>query len=297
MPSTARSASRFAARIRSGVSKTSSNFRSRTGPIVGSMLSAMLASVGVMTQFQVGAIHRNRRRRFGEPPLPKSERNLVLVRGGGRCFRWRSRPAGTRTAGAFFISSASAAATRSAEHLHIFPDDFELGPFLSGLLVIPRIELKPALDKNRAAFFQIFTSDFRGASPKSHVHEGDLFAFLAVIRSISAVDRQTQIRDGCSLGVVSDLWFAGEVSEEDYFIETGHAAFLAGLPGLGQLFRAAFLLLFFRTQLLVMLPVNFRIELELRAQLRDELRVSVKNEIHVMPRIELARDIGELALV
>src|SRR4051794_16643261 len=34
--------------MRSGVSNTSRNFRSRAGPIVGSMLSAMQASVGVM---------------------------------------------------------------------------------------------------------------------------------------------------------------------------------------------------------------------------------------------------------
>src|SRR2546423_15572836 len=48
MPSIARSASRRAAKTRSGVSNTSSSFRSRTGPIVGSMFSAMQASVGVI---------------------------------------------------------------------------------------------------------------------------------------------------------------------------------------------------------------------------------------------------------
>src|SRR3954466_15626335 len=48
MPSTARKASRLAERIRSGDSKISSSFRRRTGPMVGSILSAMQASVGVM---------------------------------------------------------------------------------------------------------------------------------------------------------------------------------------------------------------------------------------------------------
>ena len=46
-----------------------------------------------------------------------------------------------------------------------------------------------------------------------------------------------------------------------------------------------------------MLAVNFRVELELRAQFRDELRVGVKNEIHVMPGIQFARDIRELTFV
>ena len=55
MPSTARKLAPLAARIRSGVSKTSSNFRNRTGPIFGSMFSAMQASV------VVHAIFKNRR--------------------------------------------------------------------------------------------------------------------------------------------------------------------------------------------------------------------------------------------
>ena len=46
-----------------------------------------------------------------------------------------------------------------------------------------------------------------------------------------------------------------------------------------------------------MLAVNLGIELEFRAQFRDQLRIGVKNEIHVMPGIELARDVGKLAFV
>src|SRR5947209_7553435 len=48
IPSTARKAEPRADKIFSGVSKTWSNFRNRTGPIVGSMFSAMHASVEFM---------------------------------------------------------------------------------------------------------------------------------------------------------------------------------------------------------------------------------------------------------
>ena len=46
-----------------------------------------------------------------------------------------------------------------------------------------------------------------------------------------------------------------------------------------------------------MLAINLGIELEFRAQFRDQLRIGVKNEIHVMTGVELARDVGKLALV
>jgi hypothetical protein len=45
IPSTVRNSARFADRIRSGVLKTSSSLRRRTGPIFATMLSAMQASV------------------------------------------------------------------------------------------------------------------------------------------------------------------------------------------------------------------------------------------------------------
>src|ERR1700750_1474450 len=69
---------------------------------------------------------------------------------------------------------------------------------------------------------------------------------------------------------------------------------LAELLGPGQLFRR---LLHLRAKALVMLAVNFRIELELRTQFGDQLRVGVKNKIHVVTGLELAGHVGKLARV
>ncbi len=62
MPSTVRSSLPGAPRIRFGVSKTSSSFRSCTGPIVGSILSAMHASADVIVLELRGTLKRKFRR-------------------------------------------------------------------------------------------------------------------------------------------------------------------------------------------------------------------------------------------
>src|SRR2546423_8521560 len=81
------------------------------------------------------------------------ERNLVLVRFGRRSFWRRRRPARARTA--FFVSPAAAAAAATgpaAKKLQTFSDNFQLAPFLPGLLVVPGVELQAALDENGPPF-------------------------------------------------------------------------------------------------------------------------------------------------
>src|SRR5438105_8760623 len=46
-----------------------------------------------------------------------------------------------------------------------------------------------------------------------------------------------------------------------------------------------------------MLPVNFRVEFEFRAQFGNQLRVSLKNKVHIKSAVQFARLIGELPLV
>jgi len=49
--------------------------------------------------------------------------------------------------GATATAAASTTAAASAHHLHLFPDNAELGPFLA--VGLPLIQLQPTLDKNR----------------------------------------------------------------------------------------------------------------------------------------------------
>src|SRR4051794_9735365 len=79
MPSTARKASRLAERIRSGDSKISSSFRRRTGPMVGSILSAMQASVGVMGKekdYEENAERRTSNAQYFECKVPQGAGQL-----------------------------------------------------------------------------------------------------------------------------------------------------------------------------------------------------------------------------
>src|SRR5437016_140866 len=46
-----------------------------------------------------------------------------------------------------------------------------------------------------------------------------------------------------------------------------------------------------------MLPVNFRVELEFRAQFRNQLRVSLKNKVHIKSAVEFPSLIRELPLI
>ena len=53
---------------------------------------------------------------------------------------------------AFLRSATTAAATAGAENLHVVRHDLELAALLTGLFVVPGIELQPSLDEDRAAF-------------------------------------------------------------------------------------------------------------------------------------------------
>src|SRR5947207_7573940 len=86
IPSTLRSSLRFATRTCCGSLKTSSNFRSLTGPTVGNILSAMHASVA----FMIGSNASVPARRGEAEAYATLKWDLVLVglgawRGFGRC--------------------------------------------------------------------------------------------------------------------------------------------------------------------------------------------------------------------
>src|SRR5207237_991641 len=131
----------------------SSRFRRRTGPMVGSMLSAIQASVGVIDS--AARLDEVAPTNFGAQ-LTDSEWDLVVVRPRGSCFGWRCRFAGPCAAGAFLVPTttpSTGAAGTATKKLETFTNDFQLAPFLSGLLVVPSVELQASLDKNRTPLF------------------------------------------------------------------------------------------------------------------------------------------------
>src|ERR1041385_4085953 len=296
MPSTLRSSSRLAASTRSGFSKTSSSLRKRTGPTVGSMFSAIHASAEFIESIASVSLAIYK----GKPEArATSERNLVFV--GRRLSRfWWGCGRFRRARLSIFIAALSATSSSrrtAAEQLHGFADHAQLAAFLTSLFVVPRVHLQPAFDKNGATFLQIFARDFGQTRPENNIDIGDLLAFFAAFEGVLSVNRDAEVANRAALGGVTDLRIAGEVSEQDDFVQTGHASVIARSFRVRQLFRRFFLLLLFFGEPLVMLTVNLGIEFEFRAELNDELRIGFENKVHVKARIEGPSRIGELALV
>jgi hypothetical protein len=80
----------------------------------------------------------------------------------------------------------------------MLPDNPQLGTFLAGLLVLPAIHLKAALNEHWAAFVQVLLRDFGGASPERHINKSGIFGFTPLLVGKSAVDCQSEVSDGLS---------------------------------------------------------------------------------------------------
>ena len=129
--------------------------------------------------------------------------------------------------------------------------------------------------------------------PESHIHECHLFAFLAVFRVYCRFTARPRSPPRSLLACIA-LRVTGEISEQNDFIETGHAPLLAELLAAATFFAWLGLS---GLQPLVMLAINFGIELEFRPQFRDQLRIGVENEIRVVTRVEFAGSVGKLPFV
>ena len=132
---------------------------------------------------------------------------------------------------AFVLASASGAASAfgaSAEELEVFANDFHAAAFLATGFVLPGVHSQTAFDVKRAAFFGVFAGDFSEAAPKLDIDEGGLFAFFAVIEGVVAVDRQADVGHGAAFRGEFYFGVAGDISDEDDFIDISHGEGLLG---------------------------------------------------------------------
>ena len=84
--------------------------------------------------------------------------------------------------------------------------------------------------KTGRPFFEIFAGHFRSAAPERDVDEGDFFTLSPRCRAVyMPIDRDSEIGDRAALRRVTHLGVAREVSEQENFIETGHAASSSGV--------------------------------------------------------------------
>ena len=106
----------------------------------------------------------------------------------------------------------------SAEELYPLGYNINLAPVLAGFLVLPRIQLQPALDKDLRTFFYEAVASFSLTSPGGYVNKAHFFFLDTVIRSILPVDGKAEIADGRTLRSVSQLWIPGEISNKENFV-------------------------------------------------------------------------------
>ena len=120
-------------------------------------------------------------------------------------------------------ASATATGRRpAAEKLEVFSDDFHAAALLPGGFVLPGIHAQPALDVDRPALFRVFARDFREASPEFDIDENRFLALLAIVERVVAIDREPDICDRAPFRGELDLGIAGDVADQDNFVDVGH---------------------------------------------------------------------------
>lgn len=109
------------------------------------------------------------------------------------------------------------------EQLKVFDDDVQLTTFFT-LLVLPRVEAKPALDEKWAALTAILVDDFASAGKTGEFDECSVFALLAGLCGVGAIYCETEVADLVSGGEIFELGVAGEVTHQDDFIHVCHGS-------------------------------------------------------------------------
>src|SRR4051794_36165872 len=130
----------------------------------------------------------------------KSKWNVIVGRGTIR-FATGSRGRGAgrgRTTRGFATSAAFAIS--ATEKLKTFHDHAELAAFLTGLLIVPLVELQTAFHEQRAALFHVLRERFSLPAKSVHIHKGHFFLLLARFRGPIAIHREADFGDGHSLG-------------------------------------------------------------------------------------------------
>ncbi len=111
--------------------------------------------------------------------------------------------------------------------MHGFANDAQFGSLLPALLVVPRIHLQATLNEDGPAFFQVFARYLRQARPEDNIDIGDFLALFSTVGRVNAIHGDAEITDCTAFGRVTHFRIAGEISQQDDFVKTGHASVIA----------------------------------------------------------------------
>ena len=97
--------------------------------------------------------------------------------------------------------------------MQIFADHTQSRTFLTGLLIVPGVQLEAAFNENRTPFFQILAGNLGLPCPKRHVDKSRLFFFFAIFPGIYPVDGETDLRNCSALGRVPYLRVTSQIAD------------------------------------------------------------------------------------
>src|SRR5262245_7001868 len=109
----------------------------------------------------------------------------------------------------------------ASHELDTLGDDLDDGS-LAAVLGLPLTGLQPALDQDRTALVEVLATALRLLAPDHHGEEAGLFALLAPLRRVVAIDRQPQIGHGGPAGRVTKLRGLGQVADQEHLVEARH---------------------------------------------------------------------------
>src|SRR2546422_1570168 len=143
-------------------------------------------------------------------PCAPLERDVVVLRGP----RFLRKRLGRRHGGRRRGLAASHELDALGHHLHHVP--------LLAVLTFPLARLEPALDQDRTALVEVLAAALRLLAPGDDREERGLFALVAPLRRVVAVDRQPQVGHGGAARRVAQLRGAGQIADQEDLVEARH---------------------------------------------------------------------------
>ena len=125
-------------------------------------------------------------------------------------------------------SATSSLTSAPTDESKFLKDDTELASALSGVFVLPLVELEAALNEDRPPFLHILAKRFGLFSEGVHIDESGLVLLLSFGVPPHAVDGEAQLGHRGALGGVAQFRIPGQVAHQDDFVEACHVGRLSG---------------------------------------------------------------------
>lgn len=126
-------------------------------------------------------------------------------------------------------TTTGGAIVAASEKLNALSHDAETAALLTGVLVIPLVELETAFHQEWTTFAHVLADVFSRTAEDIDINKGNLFALFTGFGAPDTIDSKPDLGDRRAFGRVPQLGVAGQIAHEDDFVKTGHLySFVAG---------------------------------------------------------------------